>query len=114
MRKRMVIFMMGVGLYAFAFAQVGWAQPSVSLSSDTLTVPLPTDSLPTGPLAAETSDTLARDSLVRQVWAYVDSLNRLPDSRYNRDAFKFQYDAFREKMRKEPWLDGLLKNILFH
>lgn len=43
---------------------------------------------------------------------YRDSTRYDLKNTYNKDAFKFSYDPFKEKM-KEPWIGDILKAIIF-
>ncbi len=48
----------------------------------------------------------------RLILHYRDSVNHNLKRIYNKDAFKFKDDYFREKMR-EPWIGDVLRDIFF-
>lgn len=52
------------------------------------------------------------DTACKSIMFTGDSINNKLNKPYNKDAFRFKYDSFREKM-KEPWLNDILKNIFF-
>lgn len=66
-------------------------------------------------LKTKTVDENARISACRRIFTDKDMAGRDTTKRLqmNKKAMEFKnYDSFREKM-KEPWLDGILKNIFF-
>ena len=70
------------------------------------------DSLPAGK-AQEVAlmDTSALDNAHHPLSSYPDSLLDL-NRPYNRDFFKFRYDASRARMRN-PWIADALREVLF-
>ena len=66
-------------------------------------------------LKTKTADENARIAACRRIFTDKDMAGRDTTKRLqmNKKAMEFKnYDSFREKM-KEPWLDGILKNIFF-
>lgn len=66
-------------------------------------------------LETKTADENARIAACRRMFTDKDMAERDTTKRLqmNKKATEFKnYDSFREKM-KEPWLDGILKNIFF-
>lgn len=66
-------------------------------------------------LETKTADENARIAACRRMFTDKDMAGRDTTKRLqmNKKATEFKnYDSFREKM-KEPWLDGILKNIFF-
>ena len=66
-------------------------------------------------LKTKTADENARIAACRRIFTNKDMAGRDTTKRLqmNKKAMEFKnYDSFREKM-KEPWLDGILKNIFF-
>lgn len=66
-------------------------------------------------LETRTADENARIAACRRMFTDKDMAGRDTTKRLqmNKKATEFKnYDSFREKM-KEPWLDGILKNIFF-
>lgn len=66
-------------------------------------------------LKTKTVDENARIAACRRIFTDKDMAGRDTTKRLqmNKKAMEFKnYDSFREKM-KEPWLDGILKNIFF-
>ena len=66
-------------------------------------------------LKTKTADENARIAACRRIFTDKDMAGRDTTKRLqmNKKAMEFKnYDFFREKM-KEPWLDGILKNIFF-
>lgn len=66
-------------------------------------------------LKTKTADENARIAACRRIFTDKNMAGRDTTKRLqmNKKAMEFKnYDSFREKM-KEPWLDGILKNIFF-
>ena len=94
------------------FAQ---ANRSLNLNRDTLDLKFVKDTLVTSTI----QDTLAKQDEIndsalyyRLILHYRDSVNHNLKRIYNKDAFKFKDDYFREKMR-EPWIGDVLRYIFF-
>ncbi len=85
-------------------------------AKDTLVINATKDTLATNTvkdsLAAKNEMNVTADTTSYLFVVHHDSVPYNPPKTYNKDAFKFKYDAFREKM-KEPWLGGILKDIFF-
>ena len=105
-----------------------FAQTNRSLNSDkdTLDIKFVKDTLVTSTIQDTLATThAAKDSIIakqdeindsalyyRLILHYRDSVNHNLKRIYNKDAFKFKDDYFREKMR-EPWIGDVLRDIFF-
>ncbi len=56
------------------------------------------------------TDTVAQDTCYHPLRLIPDSILN-PNRPYNKNAFKFRYDAFKEQM-KNPWIADALREIL--
>ena len=90
---------------------------SLNLNRDTLVTSTIQDTLAAIP-AVKDSITAKQDEIndsalyYRLILHYRDSVNHNLKRIYNKDAFKFKDDYFREKMR-EPWIGDVLRDIFF-
>lgn len=55
---------------------------------------------------------VADSTLYRSIILYMDSSRCNLRRPYDKDAVKFRYDSFKEKI-KEPWIGDILKDIFF-
>ena len=99
---------------------------SLNLNRDTLDIKFVKDTLVTSTIqdtlaaipAVKDSITAKQDEIndsalyYRLILHYRDSVNHNLKRIYNKDAFKFKDDYFREKMR-EPWIGDVLKRYIF-
>lgn len=98
----------------------------LNLNRDTLDIKFVKDTLVTSTIqdtlatisAVKDSITAKQDEIndsalyYRLILHYRDSVNHNLKRIYNKDAFKFKDDYFREKMR-EPWIGDVLRDIFF-
>ena len=82
---------------------------SLNLNRDTLDIKFVKDTLVTSTIQDEINDSAL---YYRLILHYRDSVNHNLKRIYNKDAFKFKDDYFREKMR-EPWIGDVLRDIFF-
>lgn len=104
-RKTFIISLLSV-CCCVSFAQTRSGQRPV-VQPDTLATRAPADTMP-----ARGGRVVSSDSLPQRIAFVGDSLRYRLNHPVCPEVFKFDYDPFRERM-KEPWLGGLLKDILF-
>ena len=89
----------------------------LNLNRDTLDIKFVKDTLVTSTiqdtLATIPAVNVATDSTLyyRLILQYRDSVRHDFKRTFNKDAFKFEHDYYREKF-KQPWIGDILKNIL--